>query len=924
MSSSGSGLSLRWKLILGSFLIEFVMLTVLVISNVRLIETSLQEQVELRLSELSVLLNASIAPEMATLDYGPIQGVFAESRRPEGIVYFVLFDRNGKRVASDGWATDKPLPEVQPKIDINSSERRFDTRIPVGIGGQSYGHLQFGVSTEFMHQAREKLVRQSLMIASLEIVLSIILLVLLGIWLTRHLSRLEAASLAVARGDFNVTVNVESDDEIGRVGRAFNRMTFEIRRELSELGRSEARFRSLTEISSDWYWEQDAEYRFTDFQGGGTDQRDQMKRDFLGKKRWEFAGFLVSDEVWAQHKAQLEARETFRDFEYEYVTPDGGSFFTTTSGAPFFDVEGRFAGYRGVGKNITERKQTEIALVRSERLLRLSSQAAQIGSYVIDLATGCWESSPLYDEILGIDANFTRDLAGWQSLLHPDDLHRVKDEFKVTMTTGKAFSREYRIIRRLDGETRWVVAWGDFEHDSLGKPVLQIGAIQDITERKTAADKIEQLAFFDLLTDLPNRRLLLDRLHQAMAASARSEKCGALLFIDLDNFKTLNDTLGHDIGDLLLQQVARRLVTCVRERDTVARLGGDEFVVMLEDLSENMPEAATQTEIVGEKILAVLNETYDLGIYKHHSTPSIGVTLFVNHQETIDELLKRADLAMYQAKAAGRNTLRFFDPDMQASVTARAAMEVDLRKAIVEKQFLLHYQAQVNSSGRVIGAEALVRWQHPERGLVSPADFIPMAEESGLILPLGHWVLESACGQLAAWAAKPDLAHLTIAVNVSARQFSLPNFVEQVLAVVDYLGARPDRLKLELTESLLLENAEDIIAKMLALRARGVGFSMDDFGTGYSSLSYLKRLPLDQLKIDQSFVRDVLTDPNDAAIARTIVALGQSLGLAVIAEGVETEAQREFLEAHGCHAYQGYLFSRPLPVEGFEEFVRRS
>ena len=346
-------------------------------------------------------------------------------------------------------------------------------------------------------------------------------------------------------------------------------------------------------------------------------------------------------------------------------------------------------------------------------------------------------------------------------------------------------------------------------------------------------------------------------------------------------------------------------------------------MVMLEDLSGNLQEAATQTEIVGEKILATLNETYELGNYKHHSTPSIGVTLFVDHQETIDELLKRADLAMYQAKAAGRNTLRFFDPDMQTLVTARATMEIDLRRAIVEKQFLVHYQAQVDSCGRVIGAEALVRWQHPERGLVSPADFIPLAEESGLILPIGHWVLEAACGKLAVWAAKPEMAHLTVAVNVSARQFSLPNFVEQVLAVVDYLGVRPDRLKLELTESLLLENAEDIIAKMLALRARGVGFSMDDFGTGYSSLSYLKRLPLDQLKIDQSFVRDVLTDSNDAAIARTVVALGQSLGLAVIAEGVETEAQREFLEAHGCHAYQGYLFSRPLPVEGFEEFAQR-
>jgi diguanylate cyclase (GGDEF)-like protein/PAS domain S-box-containing protein len=477
--------------------------------------------------------------------------------------------------------------------------------------------------------------------------------------------------------------------------------------------------------------------------------------------------------------------------------------------------------------------------------------------------------------------------------------------------------------RRKNGEVypAWLIITA--VKDDEGLTTHYVGTSTDDTERRKAEDEIRNLAFHDSLTGLPNRRLLLDRLNQAMASSARSEKYGALLFIDLDNFKTLNDTLGHDIGDLLLQQVAQRLVTCVREGDTVARLGGDEFVVMLEDLSGNLQEAATQTEIVGEKILAALNETYELGNYKHHSTPSIGITLFVNHQETIDELLKRADLAMYQAKAAGRNTLRFFDPDMQTLVTARATMEIDLRRAIVEKQFLVHYQAQVDSCGRVIGAEALVRWQHPERGLVSPADFIPLAEESGLILPIGHWVLEAACGKLAVWAAKPEMAHLTVAVNVSARQFSLPNFVEQVLAVVDYLGVRPDRLKLELTESLLLENAEDIIAKMLALRARGVGFSMDDFGTGYSSLSYLKRLPLDQLKIDQSFVRDVLTDSNDAAIARTVVALGQSLGLAVIAEGVETEAQREFLEAHGCHAYQGYLFSRPLPVEGFEEFAQR-
>ena len=437
----------------------------------------------------------------------------------------------------------------------------------------------------------------------------------------------------------------------------------------------------------------------------------------------------------------------------------------------------------------------------------------------------------------------------------------------------------------------------------------------EISRSHEAAEKINQLAFYDPLTGLPNRRLLLDRLRHALANSLRNKRCGALLFIDLDNFKSLNDTRGHDMGDLLLKEVSTRLVSCVRACDTVARLGGDEFVVMLEDLGQNPQEAATLAETVGEKTLAALNQTYQLNEYLHHSTPSIGITLFAEHYESIDELMKRADLAMYQAKAAGRNTLRFFDPEMQAAATARAALEIDLRKGITEDQFILHYQAQLDIAGRVIGAEALVRWQHPERGLIPPTDFIPLAEETGLILPIGQRVLEIACRQLVEWSKRAETATLTLAVNVSARQLSLPNFVEQVLAVIDHTGARPERLKLELTESLFLENAEDVITKMMALKARGVGFALDDFGTGYSSLSYLKRLPLDQLKIDQSFVREVLTNSNDAAIARIVVALGQSLGLAVIAEGVETEAQRDFLSSIGCNAFQGYLFGQPRPAD---------
>ena len=449
-----------------------------------------------------------------------------------------------------------------------------------------------------------------------------------------------------------------------------------------------------------------------------------------------------------------------------------------------------------------------------------------------------------------------------------------------------------------------------------------VNTFADVTERKAAEDEIRSLAFYDALTHLPNRRLLLDRLRQSLLASARSGHAGALQFIDLDNFKTLNDTLGHDMGDLLLQQVAERLRHSVREADTVARLGGDEFVVMAEGLSATRETAASQARALGEKILAALNLPYRLAEREYHITPSIGVALYSGSQATTDEVLKHADLAMYQAKAAGRNTLRFFNPGMQAVVNARVALEADIRVALAGQQFALHYQPQINSAGQIWGAEALLRWNHPVRGMISPAEFIPVAEETGLILPLGDWVLKTACTQLVAWAGDARLRHLSLAVNVSARQFRQQDFSEHVLGLVAGMGVHAQRLKLELTESLLVNDVEDTIAKMTVLKQHGVGFSLDDFGTGYSSLSYLKRLPLDQLKIDQSFVRDLLTDPNDAAIARTVIALGHSLGLAVIAEGVETEPQRAFLASQGCDAYQGYLFSRPLPAPDFGEWLR--
>ena len=441
--------------------------------------------------------------------------------------------------------------------------------------------------------------------------------------------------------------------------------------------------------------------------------------------------------------------------------------------------------------------------------------------------------------------------------------------------------------------------------------------------RKAAENEIQSLAFYDPLTHLPNRRLLLDRLRQALASSARSGREGALLFIDLDNFKTLNDTLGHDIGDLLLQQVAERLTSCVREGDTVARLGGDEFVVMLEDLSEHDLEAAAQAEVIGEKILATLNQFYHLGTHEHHSTPSIGITLFNDHERDIEELLKQADIAMYQAKKSGRNAMRFFDPQMQETINARAALENELRIALENRQFQLYYQVQVDSSHRPMGAEALIRWIHPERGLIPPAQFIPLAEETGLILPIGQWVLETACAQIKAWQQDEITRSLVLAVNVSAKQFRQIDFVAQVQAVVYRYAINPKLLKLELTESLLLEDIEDTIASMIELKEIGVQFSLDDFGTGYSSLQYLKRLPLDQLKIDQSFIRDLASDSSDRAIVRTIIAMARGLNLDVIAEGVEMEDQRYSLLGKGCTHYQGYLFSKPVPIEKFDALLKR-
>jgi diguanylate cyclase (GGDEF)-like protein/PAS domain S-box-containing protein len=475
--------------------------------------------------------------------------------------------------------------------------------------------------------------------------------------------------------------------------------------------------------------------------------------------------------------------------------------------------------------------------------------------------------------------------------------------------------REATVVRRGGGEFPAMLSVMPLPGEVAGD---YIGIVRDITQQRRDNEEIRRLAFYDTLTGLPNRQMLIDRTGQALLNTRGSSTRGALILLDLDHFKQLNDTLGHDIGDILLQQVAQRLKTCAGNEDSVARLGGDEFAILLENLDPDSQRASRRVLDVAEKAVLALAAPFELGQHTYAITPSIGIVEFAQDRATVEELLKKADVAMYEAKSAGRNAVRSFDPKLQRAVDLQSKIERDMRQGLAREEFMLHFQLQVGGDGQPVGVEALVRWRLADGSMVPPSQFIPVAESSGMILALGRWVLQAACRQMVKWSQHAHSMDWTMAVNVSALEFVQSDFVETVELALRQSGANPKLLKLELTESMLVRDIDTIILKMNAIKALGVRFSLDDFGTGYSSLSYLKRLPLSQLKIDQSFVRDLITDPNDAVIARTIVSLGRNLGLKVIAEGVENEQQRSALAGMGCDAFQGYLFGRPVPAEALD------
>lgn len=675
-----------------------------------------------------------------------------------------------------------------------------------------------------------------------------------------------------------------------------------------QLAQSEARLRLFIEHAPAALAMLDTELRFMVVSRRWLDDYGMLGEDLTG--RWHYEAFPEIPQRWREvHQRALRGAVLSADND-SFIRPDGRRQWQRWEVRPWYRADRSIGGIMVFTEDITAQKE-------AEREMRIAAKAFEIRQAMIITDAEqrilrvnrafCRTTGYRQDEVIGRTPALLKSgqhepafyQAMWQQL-------KEQDQWQ-----GEVWNR------RKNGQI-----YPDWLHisavrDAEGRVSHYVGAFEDMSLHKQAEAQIHNLSYFDVLTNLPNRRLFIDRLQQALRTSQQLLNRGAVLFVDLDDFSALNDTQGHDVGDKVLIEIARRLLAAVNTDATVARLGGDEFVVVVENLQAQAEASMVQAKQTGEHLLAAIRQPFQVDGQTYVMTASMGICLFDGALDSVTELLKRADASMLQARKLGRDRLHFFDPTMQQALEQRVGLEARLRHAI-PAQLRLHYQPQVDARGQALGAEVLVRWQDPEQGLISPAAFIPLAEASGLILPMGQWILRAACDQLRRWAQDPVLCALTLSVNVSARQFQQADFVTQVVATLQQSGANPQRLKLEITESLLFEHLDQVVATMAQLKAVGLQFSLDDFGTGFSSLSYLKRLPFDQLKIDQSFVRDLETDDNDAAIVRTIIALGRSLGLEVIAEGVETATARDFLAAHGCERYQGFLFARPMPIEELE------
>ena len=669
------------------------------------------------------------------------------------------------------------------------------------------------------------------------------------------------------------------------------------------------RLRSLAEMSSDWYWEQDEQHRFIAFSAYAENRTGMDTNATLGKTRWEIGYEGLTPADWELHKAMLESRQPFRDLEVAQRRPDGSLAWFSLSGRPLFDAGGAFRGYLGFGRDITERKRREEDL----RRFRTAMDATADALYLVDRASlrfidvnaaACRMQGRTREELLALGPD---GVLGTPR----EELARIYD----CVIAGGAATQPLEMLRpRRDGSRVWVELRRSAQR--FGENWMIVTVVRDITERKQAEEKLAYQAQFDALTGLPNRNLLFDRISRLLLQAQRNSWLAGVMFIDLDRFKIVNDTYGHGAGDKLLRLVAERLQNCMRAGDTVGRLGGDEFAVVLSALGK-----ADDAGLVAQKVLDVLAQPFDLDGRETYVTASLGIALYPGDSEEPERLLMNADIAMYRAKDQG-NSYRFYLPEMNERAAERLQLETELRGALARDEFLLHYQPKLNlASGAISGFEALLRWQHPQRGLVPAAEFIPILESSGLMLLVGEWIAQTVCAQIRCWRAE-GLRIPRIAVNASATQLRQKDFVATVERALGGANGMDGMLELEISESLIMQDIETSIRKLQALRDMGVEIAVGDFGTGHSSLGHIAKLPISSLKIDRAFITNMTSNPDDLSIVSTIISLGHSLELKVVAQGVETDEQAKLLRLLKCDECQGYLYRPPVPAEQIAALLR--
>ncbi|WP_018864513.1 EAL domain-containing protein [Thioalkalivibrio sp. ARh3] len=915
-------LNVAWQIIIGTVAIQVAMVAVLLLSGITQVQQNQQEVLERTAEQQSRLLESALTHGLADGDSDMLQGLLDRLGDDSSVLYSIVLDADGRPVASVGVAPDElPTPEAR----VRSEAGQVEIARSIELDDHHLGTVVVGYSTEAIDQLSASLLERNVLLALGVLGLSILAAIVFALMTTRRLRLLLQGGKALEAGRLDHRVPIASRDEFGDLARTFNDMAAHLgttqstlQQQNQQLNRSVARLESMLGGANAILWEANPDTHEWEFVAGDTRKLLGFPSRNLGRGELR-ARHIHPDDLPRVREATREPGVEPKVVDYRFAHRDGQWIWLRDILSWAEDSDNR-RSLRGLTLDVTAHRRATAALRESEN--RYQDVVNHISEVIFRTdAEGRWTLlNPAWEALTGFPVEQT---LGQPMCAYVDPLDRDDAEsFCSTLLEGGTHAQSEEIrLRTHDGGYRWVSIYASARFDDDGQVMATFGTMMDISDRKKAEEEIRRLAFFDELTGLPNRTLLHDRLGQALANTARTRHHGAVLFIDLDNFKDINDTLGHAVGDDLLRQVAQRMSNSVREADTLARLGGDEFVIILNDLHPDPSQAATEAEAVGRKLITLLRDPFELAGQNRHITPSIGATLFSGHSLGVEEVLKQADLAMYRAKNAGRNTVRFYDPELHRAVEARFELESELREALDQDRFTIAYQPQVEADGHVIGAELLLRWPHPQRGEIAPAEFIPVAEQTGLIVPIGRKVLRTACRQLAAWRDTAPFCELTLSVNVSARQFRHTQFVHHLREMLRETGAPPNRLKLELTESMLLEDVDTVITHIDELRTLGVEFALDDFGTGYSSLAYLKQLPLSQLKIDQSFVRDVLDDPNDAAIAQMVVNLAHTLDLDVIAEGVETAEQRAFLFGLGCRHFQGYLYGYPGDLKGLEQAV---